>query len=65
MNVMNILRVLLVTRCVMTTRHVLYISGVAEKNMIMIFQMMAAILHLGNVKVLEAEGDASTIEVRL
>ena len=42
---------------------ILVFPGVREKDLMMVFQVLAAILHFGNVDVLEAEGDSSTIAV--
>lgn len=38
-------------------------SGITEKDQMMIFQIQSAVLHFGNVKIREADGESSEIKV--
>ena len=42
---------------------IFYLPGIAEKDQLMIFQIQAAVLHFGNVKIHEADGESSQIKV--
>lgn len=41
----------------------MFILGISEKNQMMIFQIQSAVLHFGNVKLREADGESSEIKV--
>ena len=40
------------------------ISGIQVKDQLMIFRILAAILHFGNIKIREKEGEACEVPVR-
>jgi myosin heavy subunit len=42
-----------------------YILGISEKDQLMIFQIQSAVLHFGNVKICEANGESSEIQVSM
>lgn len=45
------------------TADIIYITGINSKDQMMVFQIMAAILHFGNVRIKDAEGETSEIPV--
>ncbi|XP_076081183.1 unconventional myosin-Va-like isoform X3 [Mytilus galloprovincialis] len=46
------------------TRDALLLLGISAKDQMMIFQILAAILHFGNVRIKEAEGETSEISAK-
>ncbi|XP_022303516.2 unconventional myosin-Va-like isoform X3 [Crassostrea virginica] len=46
----------------LSAREALSMLGIAEKDQLMIFQIQAAVLHFGNVKIHEADGESSQIK---
>ncbi|XP_056002833.1 unconventional myosin-Va-like isoform X5 [Ostrea edulis] len=45
-----------------SAREALTMLGISEKNQMMIFQIQSAVLHFGNVKLREADGESSEIK---
>lgn len=42
----------------------IYLTGFGEKDIMMIFQILSGVLHFGNVKINEKDGESSEMEVR-